>query len=148
MQGASATSGGRVSAVDKPQTSQFHFVIAGIALVTALVVITAALRLTERQIQRAVEEREAAQRFLAAELTGLRLMAMSSESPVPGRLYLGIEECFRRNAPVPFSAEDELAAKRTVAMCAQMELGRLHSQGGAAMATKGRNVLAEIGLLN
>ena len=149
MQGMSAASDARgAGGASKAQTTQFHFVIAGIALVTALVVITAALRLTERQIQRAVEEREAAQRFLASELPGLRLMAMSSESPVPARLYLGIEECFRKNAPMPFIGEDEAAARRTLAMCGQMELGRLHSQGGRAMAEKGRGVLAEVGLLN
>ena len=147
MQSATAASGGNAAA-GKQHSTQLHLVIAGIALITALVVITAALRMTERHIQRAVEEREAAARFLAAELTVLRLMAMSSESPVPARLYLGIEECFRKNAPMPFASEDEVAAKRTLRTCAQMELGRLHSQGGRAMAEKGRGVLAEVGLLN
>jgi len=148
MQSATAATDASGKQQATPQFGQFHFVIAGIALVTALVVITAALRLTERQIQRAVEEREAAQRFLAAELTVLRLMAMSSDSPVPARLYLGIEECFRKNAPMPFTGEDERVASRTLRLCAQMELGRLHSQGGHAMAEKGRGVLAEVGLLN
>ena len=74
-----------------------------------------------------VAEREAADRFLANELAVLRIIAISSDSPVPGRLYLGIEECFGKSV---------------------VELGRLHAQGGPAMAEKGRALLSQIGLLN
>jgi hypothetical protein len=125
--------------------SNFQLAIAGVVLVAALAVITASLRMTERAIDRAVAEREAASRFLAEELAVLRMMAISSESPVPARLYLGIEECFRKNAALPF--EDAEAGRRTLAECAQIELGRLHAQGGAPMAEKGRALLGQIGLL-
>jgi hypothetical protein len=47
-------------------------------------------------------EREAADRFLASELAVLRIMAMSSDSPVPARLYLGIEERFGKSVAIPF----------------------------------------------
>jgi hypothetical protein len=70
---------------------------------------------------------------------------MSSESPVPARLYLGIEECFRKSVAVPFDSPE--AGRFTLAGCAEMELGRLHSQGGAAMADKGRAVLRDVSLL-
>jgi len=125
---------------------RYHLAIAGIAVVVALVVITAALRMTEGAIDRAVADHEAASRFLASELTVLRMMAMSSDSPVPARLYLGIEECFYKTVAVPF--ENEQAGRRTLLACAQVELGRLHAQGGPAMAEKGRAILAQIGLLN
>jgi len=124
----------------------YRLAIAGIALVVALAVITASLRMTEGAIDRAVADHEAASRFLASELTVLRMMAMSSDSPVPARLYLGIEECFYKTVAVPF--ENEPAGRRTLVTCAQMELGRLHAQGGPAMAEKGRALLAQIGLLN
>ena len=120
--------------------------IAGVVVIVALVVISASFRMTERAINRAVLERETAGRFLADELSGLRLMAMSSESPVPARLYLGIEECFQKNVAVPFESQE--AGRRMLAACSQMELGRLHAQGGAAMAEKGRAVLGQVGLLN
>ena len=83
-------------------------------------------RMTEGAIDRAVADHEAASRF-ASELTVLRMMAMSSDSPVPARLYLGIEECFYKTVAVPFENEP---AGRTLVTCAQMELGRLHAQGG------------------
>ena len=125
--------------------ANFYLAIAGIAIIAALAVISASMKMTERSISRAVEQREAAGRFLVAELSVLRMMAISSESPVPARLYLGIEECFRKNVAVPFESED--AGRRTLALCAQMEVGRLHSQGGAPMAEKGRALLGQIGLL-
>ena len=125
--------------------SNIGLAIAGVVVIVALVVISASFRMTERAISRAVAEREAASRFLAEELSGLRLMAMSSESPVPARLYLGMEECFKKNVAVPFAGDE--AARRIVAACAEMELGRLHAQGGPAMAEKGRGVLAQVGLL-
>jgi hypothetical protein len=108
-------------------------------------VLTASLRMTEGAIDRAVAEREAANRFLASELAVLRMMAMSSNSPVPARLYLGIEECFAKSVAMPF--ESEQAGRRTLVNCAQIELGRLHAQGGPAMAEKGRALLAQTGLL-
>ena len=123
----------------------YRLAIAGIVLVVALAVIAASLRMTEGAIDRAVADREAASRFLASELAVLRMMAMSSESPVPARLYLGIEECFYKSVAVPFEGEE--AGRRALATCAQIELGRLHAQGGPAMAQKGRALLAQIGLL-
>ena len=54
----------------------------------------------ERLPGRAVAEREAADWFLASELAVLRIMEMSSESPVPARLYLGIEECFAKSVAI------------------------------------------------
>jgi hypothetical protein len=125
--------------------TRYHLAIAGIAIVVALAVIAASLRMTEGAIDRAVADREAASRFLASELAVLRMMAMSSESPVPARLYLGIEECFYKSVAVPFDNEE--AGRRTLTTCAQAELGRLHAQGGPAMAEKGRALLAQIGLL-
>lgn len=126
--------------------SRYWLAIAGVVVVVALAVVTASLRMTEGAIDRAVAEREAADRFLANELAVLRIMAMSSDSPVPARLYLGIEECFGKSVAIPFQGEE--AGRRTLAACAQMELGRLHSQGGPAMAEKGRALLSQIGLLN
>lgn len=124
----------------------YWLAIAGIGIVVALAIVAASLRMTEGAIDRAVAEREAADRFLANELAVLRIMAMSSDSPVPARLYLGIEECFGKSVAIPFESEE--AGRRTLAACAQMELGRLHAQGGPAMAEKGRALLSQIGLLN
>jgi hypothetical protein len=136
----------RVKALGKDQTlNNVGLAIAGLVVIVALVVISASFRMTERAISRAVTEREAASRFLADELSVLRLMAMSSESPVPARLYLGIEECFQKNVAVPFESPE--AGRRMLAACGQMELGRLHAQGGAAMAEKGRAVLGQVGLV-
>jgi hypothetical protein len=124
----------------------YRLAIAGIAVVVALAIVAASLRMTEGAIDRAVADREAADRFLANELAVLRIMAMSSDSPVPARLYLGIEECFGKSVAIPFEGDE--AGRRTLAACAQMELGRLHAQGGPAMAEKGRALLSQIGLLN
>lgn len=140
-----ALAGSKSARKGKVLTS-YRLAIAGIALVVALAVITASLRMTEGAIDRAVADHETASRFLASELTVLRMMAMSSDSPVPARLYLGIEECFYKTVAVPF--ENEQAGRRTLVTCAQMELGRLHAQGGQAMAERGRALLAQIGLLN
>jgi hypothetical protein len=123
----------------------YWLAIAGIAVVVAVAVVAASLRMTEGAIDRAVAEREAADRFLANELAVLRIMAMSPDGPVPARLYLGIEECFGKSVAIPFQGEE--AGQRTLAACAQMELGRLHAQGGPAMAEKGRALLSQIGLL-
>ena len=123
----------------------YRLALAGIVLVVGLAVLAASLRMTEGAIDRAVADREAASRFLASELAVLRMMAMSSDSPVPARLYLGIEECFYKSVAVPFGNEE--AGRRTLVTCAQAELGRLHAQGGPAMAEKGRALLAQIGLL-
>jgi hypothetical protein len=149
MQGAGAVSRDEIAGQASPGKSKalagYRLAIAGIAVVVALAVVTASLRMTEGAIDRAVAEREAANRFLATELQVLRMMAMSSESPIPARLYLGIEECFGKNVAMPFDSEQ--AGRRTLATCAQMELGRLHAQGGPAMAEKGRALLGQIGLL-
>ena len=115
-------------------------VIAAMVAVAALAVVTASVRITERAVARAAEAREAPARFLAEELTALRLLAMTSASVVPGRLYLGIEECFRKNAPVPFDAD---IARHGLAACAEAELGRLYAQGGAALEQRGREFLAQ-----
>jgi hypothetical protein len=152
MQGADAVPRDEVAVAarkspgkDKPLRG-YWLAIAGIAVVVALAVVAASLRMTEGAIDRAVAEREAAERFLASELAVLRIMAMSSDSPVPARLYLGIEECFRKSVAIPFEGDE--AGRRTLAACAQTELGRLHAQGGPAMAEKGRALLSQIGLLN
>ncbi|MFL6570743.1 MAG: hypothetical protein ACJ8G4_03230 [Burkholderiales bacterium] len=151
MQGAGAASrdaavaGGKSSGQDKA-LSGYRLAIAGIAVVVALAVVAASLRMTEGAIDRAVAEREAAERYLASELAVLRIMAMSSDSPVPARLYLGIEECFGKSVAIPFEGDE--AGRRTLLACAQMELGRLHAQGGPAMAEKGRALLSQIGLLH
>lgn len=68
MLGASAVRRDEVATL-----SNFHLVIAGIAVVVALAVISASLRMTERAIGHAVEQREAATRFFANELSGLPL---------------------------------------------------------------------------
>src|SRR5262245_11862605 len=152
MQGAGAASRDEVAVAGKKSPANhkplrgYWLAIAGVVLVVALAVVAASLRMTEGAVDRAVAEREAADRFLASELAVLRIMAMSSDSPVPARLYLGIEECFDKSVAIPF--ESEQAGRRTLVACAQMELGRLHAQGGPAMAEKGRAVLAQIGLLN
>jgi len=149
MQGAGAASRDGLAAAISPRQRKvftgYRLAIAGIALVVALAVLTASLRMTEGAIDRAVAEREAANRYLASELAVLRMMAMSSDSPVPARLYLGIEECFAKSVAMPFESEE--AGRRTLVNCAQIELGRLHAQGGPAMAEKGRALLAQIGLL-
>ncbi|HWJ00350.1 MAG TPA: hypothetical protein VNU96_15150 [Burkholderiales bacterium] len=152
MQGAGAAprdeiavAGKRSPGKDRPLRG-YWLAIAGIAVVVAVAVVTASLRMTEGAIDRAVADREAADRFLARELAVLRIMAMSSDSPVPARLYLGIEECFDKSVAIPFEGDE--AGRRTLAACAQMELGRLHAQGGPAMAEKGRALLSQIGLLN
>ena len=146
MQGAGAAVAGSKSPGKDKALSGYRLALAGIAVVAAVAVVAASLRMTESAIDRAVAEREAAERFLANELAVLRIMAMSSDSPVPGRLYLGIEECFGKSVAIPFEGEE--AGRRTLTACAQMELGRLHAQGGPAMAEKGRALLSQIGLLN
>jgi len=152
MQGAGAAprdeiavAGKKSPGRDKPLRG-YWLALAGVGLVVAVAVVTASLRMTEGAIDRAVADREAADRFLARELAVLRIMAMSSDSPVPARLYLGIEECFDKSVAIPFEGDE--AGRRTLAACAQMELGRLHAQGGPAMAEKGRALLSQIGLLN
>jgi hypothetical protein len=149
MQGAGTASRDGLAAAISPRQRNvltgYRLAIAGIALVVALAVLTASLRMTQGAIDRAVAEREAANRYLASELAVLRMMAMSSDSPVPARLYLGIEECFAKSVAMPFESEE--AGRRTLVNCAQIELGRLHAQGGPAMAEKGRALLAQIGLL-
>ena len=148
MQGAGTASRDGLAAAISPRRRKvltgYRLAIAGIALVVALAVLTASLRMTEGAIDRAVAEREAANRYLASELAVLRMMAISSDSPVPARLYLGIEECFAKSVAMPFESEE--SGRRTLVNCAQMELGRLHAQGGPAMAEKGRALLAQIGL--
>ena len=136
---------------DKPRQaagplSTLQLVIIGSILFVALAVVTASLRMTERSIERAVAQREAAARFLAEELRALRMMAMSAESPVAARLYLGIEECFQKTVAVPFADGDAASHRYILSTCAEMELGRLHAQGGAAMAEKGRSILKELAL--
>jgi hypothetical protein len=127
--------------------SQFQLAIAAILAVAALAVVIAATRMTDQAVYRALESREAPERFLSDELSVLRLMAMSATSGIPGRLYLGIEECFKSRVAVPFDEQDPTAARQTLATCADMELGRLYAQGGAAMAEQGRKVLQQAGVL-
>ncbi len=130
----------------KPHISQFQLALAVICAVAALAVVIAAVRVTDQSIYRAVEAREAPERFLRNELGALRLLAMSSPTPVPGRLYLGIEECFRQRVAVPFEDEHVAQAKQTLATCADMEIGRLYAQGGAPLAAQGRAVLRQAGV--
>jgi len=152
MQGAGAAPRDEIALAGKRSPGKgkplrgYWLAIAGIAVVAALAIVAASLRMTEGAIDRAVADREAADRFLANELAVLRIMAMSSDSPVPARLYLGIEECFGKSVAIPFEGNE--AGRRTLAACAQIELGRLHAQGGPAMAEKGRALLSQIGLLN
>jgi hypothetical protein len=148
MQGSAASRdelAGAISPGKNKVLTGYRLAIAGIALVVALAVLTASLRMTDGAIDRAVAEREAANRFLASELAVLRMMAMSSDTPVPARLYLGIEDCFAKSVAMPFESDE--AGRRTLVNCAQIELGRLHAQGGPAMAEKGRALLAQVGLL-
>jgi hypothetical protein len=109
-------------------------------------VVIAAQRVTDGAIYRALEAREAPERFLASELAALRLMAMSASSPVPGRLYLGIEQCFKARVAVPFDDAHIADARQTLATCADMEVGRLYAQGGEKLAEQGRAVLRQAGL--
>ena len=127
----------------KPVLSQFQLVMAAIVAIAALAVIIATVRMTDRAVYEAVEAREAPARFLADQLGALRLMAMTSPSPVPGRLYLGIEECFKARVAVPFDEEHLPLARQTLATCADMEIGRLYSQGGAPLAEQGRRILEQ-----
>jgi hypothetical protein len=124
----------------------FQLFIGAVAVVAAVSVVAASQRITERAIVKAVEEREAAARFLASELSVLRMMALTSERPVAARLYLGIEECFKARMPVPFDPEQAPEAKKLLAECGEIELGRLYSQGGGAMANDGRQVLQQAGV--
>lgn len=118
----------------------FQLALATMVGIAAISVVVASLRLTDASVQRGLDEREAPERFLAQELSVLRLTAMTSASVVPGRLYLGIEECFRARAPVPFAAS---AAAGVLATCEELEIGRLQAQGGTRMADEGRRVLRE-----
>jgi hypothetical protein len=130
----------------KPALSQFQLALAVMFAVAALAVVIAAVRVTDQSIYRAVEAREAPERFLANELGALRLMAMSSTSPVPGRLYLGIEECTKQRVAVPFNQEHVADARQALATCADMEIGRLYAQGGPRLAEQGRDVLRQAGV--
>jgi hypothetical protein len=130
----------------QPELSQFQLAIAIMIAIAALAVVIAAMRMTDRGIYRALEEREAPERFFANELSALRLMAMSSTSAIPGRLYLGIEECFKARVAVPFDEEHLPLARQTLATCADMEVGRLYAQGGALLAAEGRRVLRQAGV--
>lgn len=130
----------------KPLLTRFQLALAVMVAVAALAVVIAAMRVADQSVYRAVDAREAPERFLRNELDALRLMAMSSPSPVPGRLYLGIEECFKQRVAVPFDDEQLADAKQTLATCADMEIGRLYAQGGAAVAEQGRTVLRQAGV--
>ena len=130
----------------KPVVSQFQLVLAVMCAVAALAVVIAAVRVTDHSIYRAVEAREAPERFLANELGALRLIAMTSASPVPARLYLGIEECYKQRVAVPFDEKQVGDAQQALATCADMEIGRLYAQGGATLAAQGRAVLRQAGV--
>jgi type II secretory pathway pseudopilin PulG len=130
----------------KPALTQFQLAVAAIFAIAALAVVIAAVRMTDRAVYRAVEAREAPARFLADELRALRLMAMTSPSPVPARLYLGIEECFKARVAVPFDEEHLPLVEQTLSTCADMEIGRLYAQGGASVAAQGRLVLRQAGV--
>jgi hypothetical protein len=127
----------------RSEPSQFQIVITAMVGIAALAVVIASVRLTDSTIQRSVDEQQAAQRFLAQELSVLRLMAMTSRSVVPARLYLGIEECFQSRAPVPFDESRADEGREVLAGCADAEVGRLQAQAGTAMADEGRRVLRE-----
>ena len=127
----------------KPSLTQFQLALAIMLATAALAVVIAAARMTDRTVYQAVEAREAPARFLADQLGALRLMAMTAPSPVPGRLYLGIEECFKARVAVPFDEEHLPLARQTLATCADMEIGRLYAQGGAARAEEGRRLLRQ-----
>ena len=130
----------------KSPLTEFQLAVAILLAIAALAVVIAAVRMTDRAVYRAVEAREAPARFLADELGALRLFAMTAPSPVPARLYLGIEECFKARVPVPFDEEHLPLARQTLATCADMEIGRLYAQGGAALAAEGRRVLRQAGV--
>jgi len=134
------------ASVRKPVVTRLQLALAVMIAVAALAVVIAAMRITDQSMYRAVDAREAPERFLRNELSALRLMAMSSPSPVPGRLYLGMEECFKQRVAVPFDEEHTAEAKQTLATCADMEVGRLYAQGGAAFAEQGRTVLRQAGV--
>jgi len=134
------------ASVRKPVVTRLQLALAVMIAVAALAVVIAAMRITDQSMYRAVDAREAPERFLRNELSALRLMAMSSPSPVPGRLYLGMEECFKQRVAVPFEEEHTAEAKQTLATCADMEVGRLYAQGGAALAEQGRTVLRQAGV--
>ena len=127
----------------KRSVTQFQLALATLLAIAALAVVIAAVRMTDRAVYRAVEAREAPARFLADQLGALRLFAMTAPSPVPARLYLGIEECFKARVPVPFDDEHLPLARQTLATCADMELGRLYAQGGAPLAEEGGRVLRQ-----
>ena len=131
--------------IELPRKVHPHFLlfIAMVVGVIGLSVLSASVRITDRAVARAVEDREAPARFLAEELSALRLLAMTSASVVPARLYLGIEECFRKSTPVPF---DSQIARQSLANCADAELGRLHAQGGATLERRGSEFLLQAGL--
>ena len=133
-------------AARKPRVTRFQLVLAVMVAVAALAVVIAAMRITDQSMYRAVDAREAPERFLKDELSALRLMAMSSPSPVPGRLYLGIEECFKQRVAVPYDDTQVAEARQTLATCADMEIGRLYAQGGAALAEQGRTALRQAGV--
>jgi hypothetical protein len=114
--------------------------------IAALAVVIAAVRITDRAVYRAVEAREAPVRFLAEELGALRLIAMTAPEPIPARLYLGIEECFKARVAIPFDEQHLALARQTLGTCADMEIGRLYTQGGAALAAQGRRVLEQAGV--
>ena len=133
----------RARARRKPVVTQFQLAVAAILAIVALAVVIATVRMTDRAVYQAVEAREAPARFLADQLGALRLLAMTSPSPVPARLYLGIEECFMARVAVPFDEEHLPLARQTLGTCADMEIGRLYAQGGAALAEHGRRILEQ-----
>src|SRR5690242_18533013 len=110
-----ATAPKRSRARRKPVVTQFQLAVAAILAILALAVVIATVRMTDRAVYQAVEAREAPARFLADQLGALRLLAMTSPGPVPGRLYLGIEECFKARVAVPFDDEHLPLARETLA---------------------------------
>src|SRR5260370_606830 len=81
--------------------TRWQLVRAVMVAVGARAVGIARVRISEQSMYRAVDGREAPEPFLREELSALRLLAMSSPSPVAGRLSLGIEECFKQRVAVP-----------------------------------------------
>lgn len=130
---------------DRQKRGLTDFQIAVLIMVgiASLSVVVAALRITDQAVYRTVEEREAPNRFLDEQLRTLRLIAKTSSSAVPARLYLGIDDCFRRSAPLPF---DESLARSALIACADTEIGALRAQGGARMAEEGEQVLHDAGI--
>jgi hypothetical protein len=128
---------------ERNRPTQFQIVVTAMVGVAALCVVVASVRLTDQAVYRSVEAREAPERFLADQLSTLRVLAMTSESVVPGRLYLGIEQCFQDGAPVPF---DEAAARSALDACAESEIGRLQAQRGPRAAEEGVRVLRDAGI--